>query len=421
MEMDENNKISKILLPKGKDVIINEITKKISELCNDTQNIENNLYFVKEEEKEKGDVIGDAIRDVFLEYHKYFIHLMRRENNFCDSNVIDKEFISRMLCDSIFCDLNINIDNIVERYNSTIDKKIGNSLQLVSSLSSLQSISPTSSSYHTTSSNTDTPINNLKLNDLASKVADEILRKMPSQESSNELLKALMMEVGNLCKQGNVVNSNQQIDAGVQTFQPTPISYDILKLNENDNMSKKELKNVGLQTSVITTPEDKLSVNSQDTLSSSYIPSNILSSEISSSISINHSPGQVNLKNFHYNHDFIVYEVDIDGSIVNVNKNDVYNLDDISKIKRYSPNNYHESLKKNDTPTPFNIDRERCILKIEEIKLDSIDNENIIDYSNITPRDEINVCSKNKNVKTFLNNGSTTTTLSSISTIPNSI
>uniref|UniRef100_A0A0N5BN15 Uncharacterized protein n=1 Tax=Strongyloides papillosus TaxID=174720 RepID=A0A0N5BN15_STREA len=417
--MDENNKISKILLPKGKDVIINEITKKISELCNDTKNIENNLYFVKEEEKEKGDVIGDAIRDVFLEYHKYFIHLMKRENNFCDSNVIDKEFISRLLCDSIFCDSNINIDNIVDRYNSTIDKKIENNLRL--SLSSSRSISSSSSSYHTTSSNTDTPINNLKLNDLASKVADEILRKMPSQESSNDLLKALMTEIGNLCKQGSVVNSNQQIDTGVQTFQSSPISYDILKLNENDNISKKELKNVGLQTSTITTPEDKLSVNSQDTLSSSYIPSNILSSEISSSISINHSPGQVNLKNFQYNHDYIVYEVDVDGSIANVSKNDVYNLDDISKIKRYSPNNYHESFKKNDTPTPFNIDRERSILKIEEIQLDSIDNGSIIDYNNITSRDEISVCSKNKNIKTFLNNGSTTTTLSSISTIPNSI
>lgn len=69
--MSEKNKLCCTLTPIRKDVIINEITKKISELCNDTQNTENKIYFVKEEEK--GDVIGNTIRDVLLDYEKYFI------------------------------------------------------------------------------------------------------------------------------------------------------------------------------------------------------------------------------------------------------------------------------------------------------------------------------------------------------------
>lgn len=381
--MSEKNKLSYTLTPIRKDVIINEITKKISELCNDTQNIENKLYFVKEEEKEKGDVIGNTIKSVLLDYEKYFIQLLSKEKDFSNSKIIDNEFISKILCDSKFRDSNINFNNIVERYNLTLNNESENELKSLptSQSNSLYSSSPlTASSYHSTSSNTNTTFNSSKLNDLASKIADEILRKMPNQEPSNEILKALIMEVGNLCKQPKNVISNQQIDTGVQTLLSPLISNDILNFNKNDNLNEKELKNVALQTSTITTTEGILSSTShysQDTLSSSNIPSNILSSEdSSSSILTTNSPGQINFKNIQNNHNFIVYEVNVDGSISNVNTNNTYILDNIPKKKKYFFTNNYESLKK-DTSTSFNINREKCILKIEDIQLDSTDNENI--------------------------------------------
>ncbi|CEF66721.1 Hypothetical protein SRAE_2000138800 [Strongyloides ratti] len=422
--MSEKNKLCCTLTPIRKDVIINEITKKISELCNDTQNTENKIYFVKEEEK--GDVIGNTIRDVLLDYEKYFIQLIAKEKDFFNSKMIDNAFVSRILCDSKFRDSNIDFNNIVKKYNLTLDKE--SEKDELNSLSSSHSSSSSLllSSYHSTSSNTNTTLNNLKLDDLASKVADEILRKMPSQESSNEMLKALITEIGNICKQPRNVISNQQIDTGVQTFFSPSMTNDILKLNKNDNLNEKELKNVALQTSIITTTTEEglssTSKHSQDTLSSFNIPSNILSSEDSSTISKNHSPGQIDFKNIHNNHDFIVYEVNIDGSIANVNKNNVYNLDDIPRKKRYSPNDKNYESERNFSSTTLNRDREKYILKIEEIQLDSTDNENISEYNNIASKDNTSVCSKNKNIKRLLDNGSTTTTtLSSISSIPNSI
>uniref|UniRef100_A0A0N4ZEW7 Uncharacterized protein n=1 Tax=Parastrongyloides trichosuri TaxID=131310 RepID=A0A0N4ZEW7_PARTI len=346
--MNQKRSISNIGSEKTENIIIDVIIKKISEICN--TGIENNLNLIKQENS----IIENALTDVFLQYQQHIIQLLMSKNDNFDEKLIDNSFVENLLSNSMFKNSKINIDDIVTEYNSGLKRNEGENNFDSLSTSSLQSIS--SSSYLSVSSHTNISYNS-KLNTLASKVADEILRKMPTQEASNEMLKALITQIDNVCKQPECSTSIKHIvDTGVQTTLSPQIFSNTLSANKDDNLNSKEVKTIGLQTS-----NTIKSTSSEHSQSSSPIPlSYIISTDNSNSS--NRSLGEINCEKIDSNNDFIVYEVNIDGSIAGVGNKP----NGISRI-------FNNEIKKDEM---FEINRDKCILEIKDICIRSVDNEN---------------------------------------------